>query len=1077
MRNIEITRKSQFLLGAGLIALMAATPAMAQDTGQDAPASSTDTNSTQSSDATDQGDEIVVIGQRANLESAQERKRNAGTVMDSITADEIGSFPDKSVAGALARVPGITVSRFSGSDDTSHFSAEPSGVIIRGLPQVRSEFNGRDTFSANSNRGLSWQDISPELLAGVDTYKNETADMIEGGIAGTVNLRTRLPFDSEGRVISLSADLNYGDRAKSVTPEFSAIVSNRWQTGIGEIGALVDFAYSHVKTGSQGIQYDRMGVFQDVFGPGKQYIPSGIFMRENVYDRVRYGAAAAVQWRSNDGKLELTGQYLRSQYNNSWREHAIWDSAFSVYGLASDYVSSDPSVVAPQTGSDPFAFDDHGNFMGGNWSSPTLYLGETPGSSAAIATNAAGEAFFNKCYSWEGCDTRLAPQLDTQANALRNKEYTQDASLNLKWDPTDRLHFRFDAQHVNSEVHNYNASVDMRTFADTYVDATGKYPTLTISPDSATNINLSPGGITNPNNYSYYSVSDHTEDSNGHEWAFRADVEYDVGATWLESVRAGIRYADRSQTVRWGAYNWANIANTWSNNASYYNVDSPTYPSGNYENYTFSKDFFNGNQMSQNSFVFFNMDKLENLDQLGAALGYPSTGVGEYYPVCSNQGYRDGETVSGKFGCYLPSEVLHVDEITKAAYVMANFGGPDLRIGGVGISGNIGARFVWTKDNTQGAYTFPNPFTAADLNCSHGTGPDGQETLTAGCVTSADEIAFSDGSYVSNTARAPHFNFLPSVNVKFDVTDKFVVRMAMSRAMSRPDIGLLRNYTTVNRISPILTDSSNPNIIRDENGEIVGYNWRYTGQAGNPFLKPITADQFDLSFEYYMAPARSLTFVVFQKNFHNYIQSGTYNQSVTNNGVTRTVLVTGPMNGSGAKIRGAEVNFQTFFDFLPEPLNGFGVQANFTYVDNNGIKVSALTNETGSGTSGGGLSYDETAVKPNALEGVSEYSYNLVGMYESGRVSVRLAYNWRSEYVVTAIDCCVGLPIWQKAAGFLDGSVRFQISKWLTLNIEGSNLLGTDTVLLQQVDNDGLLKPNAWFKNDRTIQAGIQMTF
>ncbi|MGH6632839.1 MAG: TonB-dependent receptor plug domain-containing protein, partial [Sphingopyxis sp.] len=84
-------------------------------------------------------EDIVVTGIRANLESAQNRKRSAGTVVDSITAEDIGSFPDKSVAEALQRVPGITVIRFAGTDDTSHFSAEPSGVIVRGLNQVRSE--------------------------------------------------------------------------------------------------------------------------------------------------------------------------------------------------------------------------------------------------------------------------------------------------------------------------------------------------------------------------------------------------------------------------------------------------------------------------------------------------------------------------------------------------------------------------------------------------------------------------------------------------------------------------------------------------------------------------------------------------------------------------------------------------------------------------------------------------------------------------------------------------------------------------------------------------------------------------
>src|SRR6218665_2673118 len=72
--------------------------------------------------------EVVIVGARQNLRSAQQVKRNADTVVDSITAEDIGSFPDKSVAEALQRVAGVTVTRFAGTDDTSHFSAEPSGV-------------------------------------------------------------------------------------------------------------------------------------------------------------------------------------------------------------------------------------------------------------------------------------------------------------------------------------------------------------------------------------------------------------------------------------------------------------------------------------------------------------------------------------------------------------------------------------------------------------------------------------------------------------------------------------------------------------------------------------------------------------------------------------------------------------------------------------------------------------------------------------------------------------------------------------------------------------------------------------
>ena len=120
---------------------------------------------TASADATE--DEIIVTGLRANLDSAQNIKRNADTVVDSITSEDMGSFPDKSVAEALQRVPGVSISRFAAANDPDHFSVEGSGVVVRGLNFVRSEFNGRDAFSVNTGRALGFNDVSPELLASV----------------------------------------------------------------------------------------------------------------------------------------------------------------------------------------------------------------------------------------------------------------------------------------------------------------------------------------------------------------------------------------------------------------------------------------------------------------------------------------------------------------------------------------------------------------------------------------------------------------------------------------------------------------------------------------------------------------------------------------------------------------------------------------------------------------------------------------------------------------------------------------------------------------------------------------------
>ena len=157
---------------------------------------------------------IQVLGVRGGIITAQEIKRNANTVKDVISADDIGALPDKSVTEALMRVPGVTIERFAASDDPNHFSAEGTGVVVRGLKRVRSEINGRDSFSANTGGGLSYADIPGELLGSIEVIKNHTADLISGGIAGTVNLITRKPFDSPDMMLTGTVKGSYGDHAK-----------------------------------------------------------------------------------------------------------------------------------------------------------------------------------------------------------------------------------------------------------------------------------------------------------------------------------------------------------------------------------------------------------------------------------------------------------------------------------------------------------------------------------------------------------------------------------------------------------------------------------------------------------------------------------------------------------------------------------------------------------------------------------------------------------------------------------------------------------------------------------------------
>ena len=119
--------------------------------------------------------------------------------------------------------------------------------MIRGLTLVRSEFNGRDAFSANGGRSLDFGTVPPELIGAVDVYKNASADLIQGGIGGTINLRSLEPFDKTGSFLSASIDGTYTDLRNEWSPDYSVIASNRWDSTNGEFGLLASFSSSDTK--------------------------------------------------------------------------------------------------------------------------------------------------------------------------------------------------------------------------------------------------------------------------------------------------------------------------------------------------------------------------------------------------------------------------------------------------------------------------------------------------------------------------------------------------------------------------------------------------------------------------------------------------------------------------------------------------------------------------------------------------------------------------------------------------------------------------------------------------------------
>jgi len=1097
--------RSLVMGGASMIALSAMAAALA------APAMAQDASSTASATADksgDKGTEVVVVGVRRSLKTAQQIKKDADTVVDSITANDIGAFPDKSVAEALQRVAGITVNRFAATGDTAHFSAEPSGVVVRGLPQVRSEFNGRDIFTADSSRGLSWSDVSPELMGRVDTFKNQTADMIEGGIAGSIDLRTRLPFDQKGSLYALSIDESYGDLAKKFTPSISGIYSTRWDTNAGEFGVMLNAAYSKITTNSQGLQLGRDEAVQSktVWGDNNvRYIPSSEALRDNTYYRTRTGISFATQWQNHEHTMQATFQFNDSRKRETWDEYvATASTAESVYAKNVDYVNNDAvgtaaleSLCAKGT---TCTFAPNGMFQSGELlaaglgSSVTLQNGNTASVWYGTVPAADGSSNNLVCATWNACGStgQMGTSYGTSTRYSNSLNDTQDASFNFVWDPTERLKLNFDVQYVHATQTNYDITADMATYQDVTWNLAGDLPKFTVS--DPTSVNLAAGGITNPKNYRLNDLMDHVTDSSGHEAAVRFDAQYSFNSPWLDSLRAGVRFADREQTVRWTTYNWHNVVNTWTSyDASQYYITGSQFPAASYGLHSLPSDFFGGGITNKLQAVYFDINMLKDRNKMAQTFGnqnFSDGGSNSWTPVCYRTGEVGGSSgahPSSGAGCFEPAEIAPVSEKTSAVYLELKFGGHDAHLFGKQVSGNIGVRYVDTVDQSTGGTNINSSITYATTPTSTQTTPAGTVTvINPSYYVSADDRKFMSVDTNLSTQKFHHVNVLPSFNMKMQLDDTWLVRFAASEAMSRPDIGNLKRYVSIGGQLPVTPACGQG--FTCNGSTIVQTNVIYAGQAQNPSLKPITADNVDLSFEDYFAAAGSFTFDIFYKKFYNYIQYGNSIQNVTHDGVTRSVQISGPVNAPGASIKGFEVAYTKFFDFLPGLWSGLGIQTNYTHLINTGVTTSGLVVNSGDGSAGaagGGVATAASHFNKLPLEGLSDDTYNIVAMYEKGSWSGRIAYNWRSEYMVTADDCCIALPVWQKAAGFLDASVHWRITPHTELGLEGTNLLDTKTVLLQQVNGptdanpsgQKLLLPNATFQNDRRYEATIRVKY
>ena len=1031
-------------------------------------------------------DVVVVTGQRKALQTAQQRKRNAEEIVDSITAVDIGALPDRSVTEALQRVAGVTIGRTSEPRDIDRLNVEGSGVMIRGLTWVRSEINGRDSFGAKGGRTIGWEDVTPELAAGVDVYKNPSAEIVEGGLGGTVNLRTWMPFDSKGDKLAFSADATYGDLRKEWTPSASVLVSKRFDTNWGEMGVLVDVAHSQLKTRMNALEvdpynahgsvvqssYDGGATFNfngDCADPTKQcneiagttgtvMTPTGAQFRIEDADKTRDGLYGAFQWKPNDKTL-IYATYFRSSADQINQDH------FAQTGACCSATNNQMFLSGPAAGS-TFTYDANGNYLSGT-----------------IVDGGGG-----------GNPTPNSFQMQVGTNYRENKDWTADSSLGFKWEG-ERWAITGDFQYINAHRSNYDMTLynAMTVRGGIGLDLTSKIPTLTA------------GAIT-PSDYYLSAAMDHSEIDDAHQYTAKFDASYSFDNGFFKSIKFGARATDRTAIQRDGGYNWGLVSALWYSTQTASVQQFPDHQ----ETLSFS-NFFHGDAANPPSIIYPTMDLAKDRNAAYAYLQkiwwQPNVGTnlqpytdgtyGYYCDTCGNGTIPSWASNGGQYSPFPQGSLMSYspiwqgvdpagiqakdpraayssfwvpfngnynyvantvgggigtnrqEEKTDAIYMMVRFGQDTLFGNDIPFDGNFGVRIVKTDLTSVGLAHVPF--------ISYGTSPSSYS------AAALDAVKFGDGSNFYNTQKNQYTNVLPSLNLRFKPNDTMVFRFAAASSIVRPDFYQLQPSFSMGATAQTRPATVSDNVFNDLAGHnytqqeldtaaaagapityTTGYSFNF--YAGNPNLKPMRANSFDLAYEWYFKPGSMLALGVFDKEIYDYIQSDQSVLQYTHNGVTENVVGTIPLNHGHGKVRGIEFQHTQWYDFLPGALSGLGTDFNATFLETQGTQnVSANIYDTAQIAS--------SKVKL-PLEQMSRYSYNFTAMYNKYNIDARLAYNWRSRYLLSASASNVQAPAYMEDYGQLDGSLLYTLNRNFKIGVQATNLNNAKSIIdIDERDN------------------------
>lgn len=975
------------------------------------------------------GDEIVVTGVRASLDRAMEIKRDASGVVDAISAEDIGKFPDTNLAESLQRIPGVTIDRRNGEGSrvtVRGFGPNFNLVTLNGRQIATSDVNavGGDQdvdFSRATSRSFDFSNLASEGVSRLEVYKTGRAAIPSGGIGAAINIVTQRPLDAadEGLRGSIGAKAVYDTSRdlEDLTPEISGVLS--WSDPNDTIGVSVFGAYQKRNSAAASATVNGWNVqpFSEMPGRGPDTvitnapddpsqlvaIPNDSRYHYSESSRERINGVATLQFRPVD-TLTITADavYAQNEVEESRMDQANW------FNRPFDNVTFDDNPVV----------------------ATAVYLDE-------------GTGYPVKDIGYE-----------QQFRATKTE--LQSYGLNAAWEIADGFTLSLDGNHSisNSTPNARNgASSTLVGIGAPVVDwhsvqFTGDIPqqdwTLNDSLRGNGNGVLDIGDLGTSIQRTNASSQKHRVNQLRADlsWEFGDGGRFDLGTTYIDSKMTSQRIQTQQTLGDWGITRVGDV------------------------------EELAGGTLEQ----FCLACKFDRYSPTDAEIGFFGNAVDLY------EAFADAYEARGNAISITGSDFDEVEEKVWSIYSQFTWDG-ELMGRPAGLV--VGARFENTQVRSYAQFNQPDWIEWDSDNDFSRILRLVPETL------------------VERSGEAEYNNLLPAIDFRLSPMDDVVARVSYSKTLARPDYGNL-----------FASESANgPN----RPGALGGV---ATGTTGNPGLRPLVSDNFDMSLEWYYGPSSYVSAGFFYKQVKNFVGTAQVERNLfglrdpssgaagTRSGAALAELerlgqivsdvslftMTALVVENGGDVAAASAEYQANLDpatgqisqtyaetvlarvdVLPnadDPLFDFSVSTPINNREGNihGFEIQGqhFFGNTGFGISGSftkvygdvgfnvGANPDENVF---ALVGLSD-SFNITGIYENYGFSARVAYNWRDKFLAATNRGADRNPVFYAPFGTLDVNVSYDVTQNIAVSLEAIN------VLSEPIRTYGRDETNLWFAQE-----------